>query len=583
MGSIAKPEIPSVDVLIVGAGFGAFTLLNKLRKQGLSVKIYERGPAAGGIWFWNCYPGARVDSESPIYQLFDRDLYEDFTFKERYSSWPDLRRYFKYIEKKWNTEEYIEYNRNVETAIFDEQRHQWHIECSDGTEVYAQWFMPCVGFASKHYKPPFPGLQNFKGPQYHTAFWPQHGVNLKGKRVALIGTGASGIQVAQEIGDVVKHLTIFQRTPNLCLPMKQWELDPEVERKKKADGEYERIFDLCRKSFTGFHYTFSDKNTFDDTPEEREKFYKSLWDEAGFVPLLKNLFFIRSYKDMLFDQKANDEAYKYWRSTVLKRVKNPEKQRLLAPEKPPHPFGTKRNSLEQRFYEVVDQDHIDIVDVKENPVLEVTETGIRTPKGHVEYDVIILATGFDSVTGSLAQMDIHSTDGGTVADHWKDGLRTAMGIALAGFPNMFFLYGPQSPTAFANGPSNNQFQAEWVDKVLTMCREEGITRIEATREAEDEWSKKANELWYKTLYPKANGWYNGANIPGKRVEPMNWIGGMVPYVAALHNSLENGYQGWRVSKLNEQKKDSAAVKGEEVTATVEHVEGDEVPAAAVAG
>ncbi|KAK4936386.1 hypothetical protein LTR10_022712 [Elasticomyces elasticus] len=326
---------------------------------------------------------------------------------------------------------------------------------------------------------------------------------------------------------------------------RQWNLDPDEEQKKKESGEYDRIFEACRKSFTRFHYTFTDKSTFDDSPEEREKFYAKLWEEGGFQPLLLN------YKDILFDQKANDEVYKYWRSTILSRVKNPEKQRLLAPEQQPHPFGTKRNSLERRFYEVVDQDHVDIISVCEHPVKEVTSSGIKTSKGLVEFDVIILATGFDSVTGSLAQINIRGIDGRTVAEHWKDGLKTSMGIALPGFPNMFFLYGPQAPTAFANGPSCTQFQAEWVEEVIKRSLSERITRFEATQEAEDEWSKRCNELWYKTLYPKANGWYNGANIPGKRVEPMNWIGGMVGYVEALGKSVENNYQSWHVSRAKQ--------------------------------
>jgi cation diffusion facilitator CzcD-associated flavoprotein CzcO len=495
MGSVGEPtEIPYVDCLLVGAGFASFTLLNRLRKLGYSVTIYEKGEAAGGIWYWNCYPGARVDSDTPIYQLFDKELWEDFTFKERYPSWPELRRYFKHVEKKWNVDQHVEYCKHVDSAHFDESKHQWLVECADGSQIYCRWFIPCIGFASRHYRPPVPGLSNFKGDVYHTAVWPQHGVNLKGKRIAQIGTGASGIQVAQEIGDKAKHLTVFQRTPNMCLPMNQHPLDPKIEEQKKKDGVYEKAMNDTRKTFAGFTYDFVEKNTFDDSPEEREKFYHKLMVEQGGFR-----YWLNNYKDMLFDQKANDEAYKFWRNQVLKRVKNPEKQRLVAPEKPPHPWGTKRPSLEQRYYEVIDQDHVDIIDVNENPITDVEPNGLRTKNGLVEADVLILATGFDSVTGSLAQLDIRGTDGGTIADHWKDRLQTSMGIALPGYPNMFFLYGPQAPTAFSNGPSCTQFQAEFVEETLKRAKEEGITRLEATKEAEDDWCKRMNEKWDATV------------------------------------------------------------------------------------
>jgi len=385
------------------------------------------------------------------------------------------------MEKKWNTEDYTEYNKHVDGATFDEKRHQWLVDCSDGSEIYCRWFIPCIGFASRRYTPPVPGLSNFKGDTYHTAVWPQHGVNLKGKRVAQIGTGASGIQVAQEIGPIVKSLALYQRTPNFCLPMNQHPLDPKEEEKKKANGDYEKAMNDTRKTFSGFTYDFVKKNTFDDSPEEREKFYHHLLVEQGGFR-----FWLNTYDDMLFDQKANDEAYNFWRKTVLKRVKNEEKQKLLAPEVPPHPWGTKRPSLEQRFYEIMDQDNVEIIDVNENPIEEVLPNGLKTKKGVVEVDILILATGFDSVTGSLAQLNIRGTDGGTIADHWKDRLQTSMGIAIPGFPNMFFLYGPQAPTAFSNGPSCTQFQAEFVEEAFKRVLADDITRFEATKEAEDD-------------------------------------------------------------------------------------------------
>ena len=422
------------------------------------------------------------------------------------------------MDKKWDINSHVTYNKHVDSASFDKKRNQWLVECSDGTEIYCNWFLPCIGFASRRYTPPFPGLGNFRGDIYHTAVWPQHGVNLKGKRIAEIGTGASGTQVIQEIGDAAKELTCYIRTPNFCLPMNQKKLDPKEEQEKKDSGYYEQEIEKTRKTFAGFTYDFLKKKTFEDTPEDREKLYhKLLIEEGGFR------FWLNTYDDMLFDMKANDEAYKFWRKSVLARVKDEEKAKILAPEKAPHPWGTKRPSLEQRFYEVVDQKHVKLININESPITGVEAKGIVTEKeGLIEVDVIILATGFDSVTGSLAQLNIQGVNGGTIADHWKNGTKTSMGIAMPEFPNMFFLYGPQAPTAFSNGPTCTQFQAEWVEKVFGLIKEKGITRMEATQEYEDDWCKRMHEKWDASLFPLAKSWYQGANIPGRKVEPLNW-------------------------------------------------------------
>lgn len=362
-------------------------------------------------------------------------------------------------------------------------------------------------------------------------------------------------------------MTVYIRTPNLCLPMNQRTLDPEEEERKKKDGTYEKAIQDTRSTFSGFTYDFIGKNTFDDTPEEREAFYhKQLVQEGGFK------YWLNTYDDMLFDNAANDEAYNFWRKTVLKRVTDPEKQKILAPEIKPHPWGTKRPSLEQNFYEVIDKPHVQLIDLNTNPIQTVEEKGLVTPLGLKEIDVLILATGFDSVTGSLAQLNIRNVHDETIADHWKGGTRTSMGIAIPGFPNMFFLYGPQAPTAFSNGPSCTQFQAEFVEEMMKKVLQDGITRIDATEEAEEDWCRRMyvspkkpkkkkiftdlllflllrrNEKWNATLFPLAKSWYQGANIPGRKVEPLNWAGGMVEYTDSLRKSLENHYQGWNVYK-----------------------------------
>jgi len=269
--------------------------------------------------------------------------------------------------------------------------------------------------------------------------------------------------------------------------------------------------------------------------------YEDLWEQGGFR------YWLNTYKDMLFDQKANDEAYKFWLKKVRERIPDPKKAEILAPTNPPHPWGTKRPSLEQCYYEVMSQDNVKLVDVNKSPIVEVTETGLRHKDGFEELDILVLATGFDSVTGSLAQLDIRGTTGGTIADHWKDGTKTSMGIAIPTFPNMFFLYGPQAPTAFSNGPSCTQFQAEFVEKAIKLATEKGITRLESTPETEADWCKRMQEKWDITLFPLAKSWYQGANIPGRKVEPLNWAGGMPEYRESLDKSLDNNLQGWKYS------------------------------------
>jgi len=337
-------------------------------------------------------------------------LYDDFTYKERYPSWPEIRRYFEHVDRLEGIRQHFDFNKNVESAHFDESKGKWLVECADGSTTVCRWFFPCLGFASKKYIPRIPGMGNFKGEMHHTGAWPQHGLYMKGKRVAIIGTGATGIQCAQEIGDEVKHLTIYQRTANMTLPMNQYKLDPAEERKKKDEGWYDAEYEKCKHTFTGLPYDFLPKGTFDDSPEERYKqFYDLMVTQGGFR------FWLGTYKDTLFVQEANDEAYKFWRDETRKRIKDPKKQMILCPDQPPHPIGTKRMSLEQSFYEIVDQDHVDVIDISKSKIVRFEEDGIVTEdEGLVQHDIIVLATGFDGVSGSLGQLNICDTKGETI-------------------------------------------------------------------------------------------------------------------------------------------------------------------------
>jgi cation diffusion facilitator CzcD-associated flavoprotein CzcO len=365
--------------------------------------------------------------------------------------------------------------------------------------------------------PSLPGLETFKGECYHTSEWPEGGVDMKGKRVAVIGTGASGVQTIQEIGPEVDKLTVYQRTPNLCLPMGQVPVSKELQEEMKNDGTYETVFRRLRNTHAAFTFDLTETATFDDPPDVREAFFESLYENGGFA------FWLGGYKDMFTSQAANDVAYDFWCKKVRARLNDEKKADILAPRKQPHPFGTKRPCLEQTFYEVFNQDNVDIVDLQVSPIEEITETGIKNMDGRVEeFDIIVLATGFDAMTGGMTQIELYGTDGITMAKRWKDGVYSNLGMTYHYYPNMFALYAPLGPTAFANGPTCVEIQSEWIRDVINNCRQRGITRFEATRKAEEEWKAGTDLIWNNSLFPKAKSWYQGSNIPGKPVEALNW-------------------------------------------------------------
>lgn len=437
----------SFDALIVGAGFSGIHELHKLRSLGLSAKIFEAGSALGGTWHWNCYPGARVDSEFSVYQFSTEELWRDWTWSERFPDGEELRAYFKYVDKKLDISKDVVFNTRVVAADFDTDSNCWAVTTHDGTIVHSRFLILCTGITSKPYVPPYPSLDTFKGICHHTALWPQDGVDLRGKRIGIIGTGASGVQMIQECGPQASHLTVFQRTPNLALPMVQHTVDSRTQDKMK-ENLYPYIFRRRYQTYAGFQFNTIPHSLFTISPEERMLQFEDLWAKGGFH------YWLGSYEDTLQDKNANDEMYRFWQRKVADRLENKEMRRKLAPEVAPHPFGVKRPSLEQRYYEVYNQPNVTLIDVSENPILEITPKGVRTKDGEeYEFDVLVLATGFDAVSGSITQIDIRGTDGELVRDKWGKGLLTYLGLSIAKYPNMFFAYGPHGPTAFCNGPT----------------------------------------------------------------------------------------------------------------------------------
>lgn len=526
------------EVLIVGAGFAGVYQLHKMRQLGFKVRLFEAGERLGGIWHWNCYPGARVDSSCSIYQYSAPELSKHWEWSEKYPGWEELRRYFNHVDKKWNISRDVDFNTRVTRADFDEATREWVVQTNNGKEARAQYLIFCLGFASKPHIPKISGLGDFRGECHHTGLWPQDGLDMTNKRVGIIGTGASGIQVAQEAAKVASHLIVFQRTPNLFLPMRQEKFtakDNETLRHGMAT-----LMEGRKHTFAGFDYDFMPKKTFAVTDSERNVEYERLWAMGGFA------FWLATFEDLLFDEAANRVAYDFWRDKTRESIKNPDLWEKLAPTDPPHPFGVKRPGLSQNYAEIFAQDNVELVDIRETPITGVTGDGLVTTENSYPLELLVLATGFDAVTGGLTNVDIRATDGESLAQKWTGGVRTHLGVATAGFPNMFFSYGPQAPTGFLNGPTSAELQGECLGDCIQYMRSQGKSRIEATKEAENVWHELNNKLVEETLFPLAESWYMGANIPGKKRETLNYPGGCPDYFKRFSDCAAAGYEGFAI-------------------------------------
>lgn len=549
--------IPELDALIVGGGFGGAWQLWRLRKEGYKVKLVESGEDFGGVWYWNRYPGARVDSPVPHYEFSLPELWSEWTWKERFPDWKQIQAYFAYIADKMDLRRDTQFNTTVTHAKFDDQESRWTVETENGEVFRAKYLLLNVGFAAKRYTPDYKGLDSFKGKLIHPSYWPKEGIDLKGKRVAVVGTGATGVQLSHEISKTAAQLTVFQRTPNTCLPMGQVHYNGKEEVFPKS--EYASVYERATRTFTGFNFAFSPRGTFDDTPEQRQQTYEELWKHGDFH------YWLATYHDMLFDAAANREAYNFWRDKTRARIRDPSLHEKLAPTVQRHPFGCKRISLENGYFEMFNQPHVRLVDVGETPIAELTPAGIRTADGAEHaFDYIVLATGYDAVTGGLMQIDIRGPSGVSIEEKWAaDGASTFLGMASAGFPNMFFTYGPQAPTAFCNGPTCAELQGNWIVELMGHMREKGLEQIDATPESEEEYVKLVHDLAYMTLLPNAKSvstpfprlpgclltvckWYMGDNIPGKKRQPLVYLGGVDTYYARLNECAAEGYSGFHL-------------------------------------
>ncbi len=540
--SISAPpgETNSFDALIIGAGFSGLYQLHCLRDRlGLSVRLLEAGDGVGGTWYWNRYPGARCDSESHSYAYyFSDELLQEWTWSERYPEQPEILRYLNHVTDRFDLRRDIRFGARVTAADFDAAANRWQVRTEAGERYDAKFLITAVGCLSAANIPDIPGLDRFAGAWYHTGQWPHQGVDLTGKRVGMIGTGSTGIQAAPVIANTAAHLTVFQRTANYSIPARNAPLTKEFKRwAKENTAEIKRAMHATPN---GHPFAICDRSAHDVTPEERQAIYQAGWDKGG-------LQFRAAFRDLLVDKAANDTAAEFIRQKIREVVKDPATAAKLADID--HPFATKRPPIDTGYFETFNRDNVSLVDVRATPIECITRDGIETRDGaEHKLDIIVFATGFDAMTGPLLRMNIRGRDGLSLRQAWQAGPRTYLGLQAAGFPNLFTITGPGSPSVLCNMPVAIEQHVEWITACIGDMRTHGFERIEPTPEAVDQWVAHVNEAANATLLPQAkHSWYLGANIPGKPRVFMPYPGGMARYREACAAVAVNGYTGFVLS------------------------------------
>ena len=526
-------EVEQFDAIIIGAGVAGLYQLYRLRHLGLSVRVFEYGSGVGGTWYWNRYPGCRNDTESYAYAYsFSEELLQEWDWKEHYSSQPENERYLNYVADRFGLRRDIQFNAHVTSAVFDAGENRWYVRTEDGRCARAQFLITAVGILSARYVPDFEGLDSFEGDWFHTGRWPKEGIDLAGKRVGVIGTGATGVQLIPAIAGEVAHLTVFQRTANYCAPLRNSPIDPEWLREIKAS--YPEIFKKCGETQASLTYEFDPRSALEVPAEERMAQYERLWEEPGHKKWLSN------FRDIMVPGEANEDYGEFVRNKIRERVRNPAVAEKLVPRD--HPFGSKRIPCETGYYEVYNRDNVLLVDVHEVPIERITPRGVRTGDAEYELDVIIFATGYDAITGSLTRIDIRGEGGRAIRDKYAHGPRTYMGIQSAGFPNLFTINQAAGTGNYTRGA---EWIVGWVSECLGYMRENGFTRISAKPEAEEAWVEYVAEGTAGTLRTKANSWIVGANIPGKARFVLTTSPDSPPvYRARCEEIAANGYEGF---------------------------------------
>lgn len=523
-----------VDVLVVGAGFAGLAALAQLRDRGFDVLGVERGHEVGGTWYWNRYPGLRCDIESLHYSYsWDPQLEQEWTWTERYAAQPEILSYAKFVADRLDLRPLIRFGAEVTSLEFDDDTNEWHAEFSEGAAVTARWVVLATGAISTPKKIDIPGVEDFAGESYETTAWPETPVDFAGKRVAVIGTGSSGIQVATEIAKDAAHLSVLQRTASYSLPAGNRPLTAdEIAQWRENAAE---IRESARHSLDGLALPMTGKNAKDVSDDERRATFEEHY-KIG-IPFT----FFGIYNDVLFDDDANRLVHEFLADKIRERVNDPEVAEKLVPTG--YPFGTRRCCIDSGYYEIFNQPNVDLVDVKAHPIVRVTEQGIETEAGLIELDMIVYATGFDAFTGTPTRINIRGTEQ-TLAEAWADGARAYLGVAVSGFPNLFLVTGPQSPAVLSNMIVSIEQHVEWIANAISSARAEGIERFEASPDAEREWIEHAAELGELMVHRNSTSWYVGANVPGKPRVVLPYLGGVGPFRAKSTEVAEAGYTGF---------------------------------------
>ncbi|MGB4767576.1 MAG: NAD(P)/FAD-dependent oxidoreductase, partial [Rugosibacter sp.] len=493
----------------------------------------------GGTWYWNRYPGARCDIESIHYSYsFSEALQQEWSWSERFAAQPEILRYLNHVADRFDLRKDIQFNTQITSLVWNEKNKLWEISTKDGIIARAKFLIAGTGNLSVAKKPDFKGFENFKGEMYATGSWPHEGVDFTGKRVGIIGAGASGIQAITEIAKEATHLTVFQRTPNFATPIGNMPMDPEVEKQVKT--HYKEIRTKSRNSFGGMPYDKALPSAIAASAEERRRVYDDCYWDGGFRMIFD------SFQDLLFNKESNDTAAEYVRAKIRERVKDPKVAEMLTPKG--YPYGTKRPPLETKYYETYNRDNVTLVDIKATPIELITGHGIRTTTDEYELDAIVLAIGFDAMTGPLLSMGIVGRNGLTLNEKWADGPHTYLGITTHGFPNLFFITGPQSPGVLYNMPLAIEDHVEFATDAIQYLRDHDLDVIEPTLEAETQWGALVDSIAQQTLLPGTESWYTGANIPGKPRVCMIYLGGAPSYRKICADVESNGYNGYALSR-----------------------------------
>ena len=528
---------PDFDAIVIGAGFAGLGMLRRLRDElGMSVQVFEAGDGVGGTWYWNRYPGARCDSESYVYCFsFSEELLQDWNWSGKYPEQPEILSYLNHVADRFDLRRDIQFSTRVASARFLEEANRWQIETDQGDRATARFLITGIGCISAGNVPDIPGLDSFEGDWYHTGSWPHEGVDFAGKRVAVIGTGSSGVQSIPVIARQADRLTVFQRTPQYTIPARHETVDRRfIEEEVKPN--YDEIWEKARWSQSGFPVEVSERSALEVSEEERLETYETLWSKGGFP------FLFATFKDIRTDIEANNTAADFVRSKIREIVNDPETVDKLLPMD--HPLGSKRALIDTNYYETYNRENVDLVDIRRSPIQEITSIGILAGDEEYEFDIIVFATGFDAMTGSFLRMDIRGRDDLSLNEKWSEGPKTYLGIQVAGFPNMFMITGPGSPSVLSNMPVSIEQHIEWISWFIEYLRDHDIETAEATLDGESAWGAHVNEVAEPTLYMMANSWYLGANIPGKPRVFMPYAGGLGNYREKCNEIAENGYEGF---------------------------------------